>query len=135
MTNNNRRIGNSFERRLCLSLSDYGFWSHNLAQNSSGQPFDVMAARNGKTYPIDCKVCTNNTFNMERIEENQFCAMTLWRETGNGEGWFAMELNDGTVYMLSLSHLEAFIADERTTLSERFIKHGFPLQEWVRLCK
>ena len=70
MTNDNRKVGTSFERKLCLILSEHGFWCHNLAQNSQGQPFDVIAARNGKTYPIDCKVCSNNLFKLERVETN-----------------------------------------------------------------
>lgn len=45
--NVNRKVGTGFERDLCLSLSGCGFWAHNLAQNSQGQPFDVIAARNG----------------------------------------------------------------------------------------
>ena len=53
MTNTNRKTGTSFERELCEELARYGFWAHNLAQNSAGQPFDVIAARDGKVYPID----------------------------------------------------------------------------------
>ena len=50
MTNDNRKVGTSFEQTLCRRLSDYGFWAHNLAQNKQGQPFDVIAARHGYTY-------------------------------------------------------------------------------------
>ena len=46
-SNDNKKVGNTFERDLCLSLSGYGFWAHNLAQNSQGQPFDVLAAKDG----------------------------------------------------------------------------------------
>ena len=89
MTNTNRKTGTSFERELCEELARYGFWAHNLAQNSAGQPFDVIAARDGKVYPIDAKVCEKDVFRLVRIEDNQFSAMTLWKDTGNGEGWFA----------------------------------------------
>ncbi len=60
--NVNRKVGTGFERDLCLSLSGCGFWAHNLAQDSQGQPFDVIAARNGVSYPIDCKDCSKNIF-------------------------------------------------------------------------
>ena len=81
--NVNRKVGTGFERDLCLSLSGCGFWAHNLAQNSQGQPFDVIAARNGVSYPIDCKDCSKNIFKMERIEENSFplCPFGKKRET------------------------------------------------------
>ena len=52
----NKKIGNDFEAELCEMLSLYGFWCHNLAVKSEGQPADVIAARNGKAYLIDCKV-------------------------------------------------------------------------------
>lgn len=133
--NVNRKVGNSFEKDLCRSLSAYGFWCHNLAQNSQGQPFDVIAARNGMSHPIDCKDCSKNIFKMERIEENQFSAMTLWKDTGNGEGWFALRLSNGAIYMISFSNMEAN-ALSKTVLSEREIRVlGEPFGEWVSKCK
>ena len=133
--NVNRKVGTGFERDLCLSLSGCGFWAHNLAQNSQGQPFDVIAARNGVSYPIDCKDCSKNIFKMERIEENQFSAMTLWKETGNGEGWFAIRLITGEVRFISFSTLLA-LSVLRTVLSANDIRrYGITLGEWVSQCK
>lgn len=97
MTNMNRKTGTSFERQLCTNLAGHGFWAHQMAQNSQGQPFDVIAAKNGRTYPIDCKVCEKDIFRLERVEENQYSAMILWRQTGNGEGWFALRMTNGEV--------------------------------------
>lgn len=132
--NVNRKVGNGFEKDLCHSLSAYGFWCHNLAQNSQGQPFDVIAARNGMSHPIDCKDCSKNIFKMERIEENQFSAMTLWKDTGNGEGWFALRLMNGAIYMISFSNME--VNAHLKTLSEREIRVlGEPLGKWVSRCK
>jgi Holliday junction resolvase len=133
--NVNRKVGTGFERDLCLSLSGCGFWAHNLAQNSQGQPFDVIAARNGVSYPIDCKDCSKNIFKMERIEENQYSAMSLWKSTNNGESWFALRLNDGAVYMISFSDMEVNMLT-KTALSEREIKTlGVSLEEWVKQCE
>lgn len=135
MTNDNRRVGTGFEKQLCMSLSGYGFWAHNLAQNSQGQPFDIIAARNGKSYPIDCKDCAKDIFKMERIEENQSSAMFLWRETGNGEGWFALRMTNGAVYFLSFSKLES-LSLLKTVLSASEIRQfGVPLREWVKQCE
>lgn len=133
--NVNRKVGNSFEKDLCRSLSVYGFWCHNLAQNSQGQPFDVLAARNGVSYPIDCKDCSKNIFKMERIEENQFSAMTLWKETGNGEGWFAIRMITGEVRFISFSTLWE-LSGLLTVLSANDIRRfGITLGEWVSQCK
>ena len=81
----NKKIGNDFESDFCEILFENGFWTHNLAQNASGQPADVIAARNGKTYLIDCKVCSNRGFALSRMEENQDLSMELWKDTGNGD--------------------------------------------------
>lgn len=133
--NVNRKVGTGFERDLCLSLSGCGFWAHNLAQNSQGQPFDVIAARNGVSYPIDCKDCSKNIFKMERIEENQFSAMSLWEEMGNGEGWFALRMMNGAVYFLSFTVIRNLFL-MKTVLSASEIKQfGITLGEWVSQCK
>ena len=132
--NTNRKNGTSFEKQLCASLYAYGFWVHNLAQNAQGQPFDIIAARNGKSYPIDCKVCSKGFFKMERIEENQSSAMFLWKEMGNGEGWFALGMMNGAVYMLRFSDLRD-LSYQKTVLSASEIReHGVPLGEWVEQC-
>lgn len=131
MTNDNRKVGTSFEQQLCLQLSEYGFWVHNLAQNKQGQPFDVIAARNGKTYPIDCKVCEKDIFRLERIEENQYSAMTLWRLTGNGDGWFALRLSNNEVWFLSLSDLERAMLTRKSLYWSEIKQFGYTLGEWV----
>jgi Holliday junction resolvase len=134
MTNDNRKVGTSFERKLCLILSEHGFWCHNLAQNSQGQPFDVIAARNGKTYPIDCKVCSNNLFKLERVEQNQASAMYVWWGTGNGDGWFALQLSSGEIYMICFPDITTSNVT-KSVLSEQEIRIlGVPLEEWVRRC-
>ena len=134
MSNENRKLGNQFETRLCVSLSAYNFWCHPMTQNRQGQPFDVIAARNGQTHPIDCKVCKNNVFKLSRIEENQDSAMSLWKATGNGEAWFALELDNGAVYFISHTVLMQ-LATSMSTLSLPHIKqYGVPLGEWVSQC-
>ena len=135
MTNDNRRVGTGFEKQLCMSLSGYGFWAHNLAQNSQGQPFDIIAARNGKSYPIDCKDCAKDIFKMERIEENQSSAMFLWRETGNGEGWFALRMTNGAVYFLPFSKLESLSLLKTVLSTSEIRRYGVPLREWVEQCE
>ena len=135
MTNDNRRVGTGFEKQLCMSLSGYGFWAHNLAQNSQGQPFDIIAARNGKSYPIDCKDCAKDIFKMERIEENQSSAMFLWRETGNGEGWFALRMTNGAVYFLPFSRLKSLSLSKTVLSAFEIREYGVPLREWVEQCE
>ena len=131
MTNTNRKTGTSFERELCEELARYGFWAHNLAQNSAGQPFDVIAARDGKVYPIDAKVCEKDVFRLVRIEDNQFSAMTLWKDTGNGDGWFALKLSCGKVYMIPLSLMETNTHTKTVLSRSDILEDGVPLELWV----
>lgn len=134
MTNTNRKIGTGFEKELCLSLYGYGFWAHNLAQNSQGQPFDVIAAKNGHTYPIDCKVCEKDIFRLERVEENQYSAMTLWRQTGNGEGWFALRMTNGEVWLISFEDMERAMLTRKSLYWSEIRQFGITLKEWVSKC-
>lgn len=127
---NNRKLGNDFETAFCEILFENGFWVHNLAQNQAGQPADVIAARNGRAYLIDCKVCSNRGFALSRIEENQDLSMDLWGKCGNGEGWFAL-LFEEQVYMIQ--HYEMLMFEEQcTNIGGDVIRQfGVPLEEWM----
>lgn len=129
---NNRKMGNSFEQELCKILSNYGFWAHNLKQDNSGQPADVIAVRNKVPYLIDAKVCSNNKFPLSRIEENQHLAMDMWEMCGNGVGWFALKL-ENQIYMLSY-----YILDNTRSLTlsaDDICSVGIPIEKWVTKCK
>ena len=127
----NKKIGNDFESDFCEILFNEGFWTHNLAQNANGQPADVIAARNGKTYLIDCKVCSNQGFALSRMEENQDLSMELWKDCGNGEGWFAI-LVEGRIFMVSHSIIN-FQRSLKSRMSKLDIEtYGVPLERWIK---
>ncbi len=126
----NKKLGNSFESEFCETLAEEGFWTHNLAQNSAGQPADVIAVKDGKAYLIDCKVCSRDRFSLNRIEENQSLSMELWRDCGNGEGWFALEFSD-QVYMLTLDSLRNCSNRYGTMTRELAATYGCTLGDWL----
>lgn len=128
---NNKRIGNSFEAEFCEILFENGFWTHNLAQNASGQPADVIAARNGKTYLIDCKVCSVRGFALSRMEENQDLSMELWKSTGNGEGWFAVLIGEQIV-MIPHFTVKALRATQSYMNELELREYGTPLEKWLK---
>ena len=105
---NNKTLGNSFEQELCERLSEHGFWTHNLAMNKAGQPADILAVRNKIAYLIDAKVCSSRGFALSRVEENQELAMSLWNARGNGQGWFALKVPTGDIYMIPHFCIQAF---------------------------
>ena len=127
----NKKIGNDFENRFVEILSQEGYWCHLFAQNQAGQPADVIAVRNGKAYLIDCKVCVNDTFPFSRIESNQHTAMTLWKQSGNGDGWFALQLSNKDIYMI-FHDLMMALSLNQSSIGEGLITHyGFPLERWL----
>lgn len=131
---NNRKMGNSFETELCEILSNYGFWVHPMRQDNSGQPADIIAVRNKVSYLIDAKVCSDNKFPLSRVEENQDLAMELWRECGNGTGWFALKLGS-RIYMVS-HYIMTTYKDKQFSLSAKEIAElGIPIDKWVKKCK
>lgn len=134
---NNKKLGNGFEDELCEILSSLGYWSHNLKQNNSGQPADVIAVKNKHAYLIDCKVCSNNRFVLSRIEENQDLAMDLWNGCNNGIGWFALKLNEDEpqIYMISHYVMKAYRDRKHSLSAAEIYELGIPLEIWVMKCK
>ena len=130
----NRAMGNCFEDELCKILFANGFWSHNLKQNSSGQPADVIAVRNKVSYLIDAKVCSNDEFPFSRIEENQDLAMDLWKDCGNGIGWFALKLHE-QIYMISHYTMIAYRNRQKSLYAKEIVELGIPIDKWVKKCK
>lgn len=135
MNRSNRAVGNEFEQDLCEMLYECGFWSHNLKQNNSGQPADVIAVRNKVAHLIDAKDCSSKGFDLRRIEENQILAMRLWEECGNGQGWFALRVND-EVYMLSYPIVMVLQKGSRRSIPlEDIPNFARPFREWVKKCE
>lgn len=126
----NKKIGNDFESVFCEILFQQGFWCHNLAQNQAGQPADVIAVRNGKSYLIDCKVCSRGRFPFSRIEDNQHCAMTTWEDSGNGVGWFALLCSDH-IFMVDYKTLIQLDKTQSSISYSEMCFHGNALESWV----
>ena len=128
---NNKTIGNSFEQELCEKLSEYGYWVHNLAMNKAGQPADIIAVRNKVAHLIDAKVCSSRGFALSRIEENQELAMTLWEERGNGQGWFALQIPTGDIYMIPHICMQGYKRVQSSLSFSEIQELGKPLGKWV----
>ena len=131
---NNKRLGNSFEAEFCEILFENGFWTHNLAQNASGQPADVIAARNGRTYLIDCKVCSNRGFALSRMEENQDLSMELWKDTGNGDGWFALKVEEEEIVMIPHLSVKSLMRKKSVLNLTDIREYGVKLERWLKKC-
>lgn len=130
----NKKVGNDFERELCDLLAAEGFWVHNLAMNSAGQPADVIAVRNGKAFLIDCKDCIGDRFVLSRVEENQRLAMDLWVQCGNEQGLFAIKI-EGEIYMIDYGAIRHLSKTIRSLKIRDMTYIGIPIGEWVKMCE
>ena len=127
----NKSTGTAFEREFSQMLSDNGFWAHCLSDNRNGQPFDVIAARNGATYVFDCKDCQGDAFLLSRIEENQHNAMTLWSMTGNRQGLFVVRIQETVIIV---PHRMLTIMKENGSKQVRYkelLRCGRTFNQWM----
>lgn len=102
---NNKATGTQFEQDFAKILAKHGFWAHRMQDNKNGQPFDIIAAKNGNVYAIDCKDCQSEVFLLKRMEENQRNAMDLWKECGNREPVFAVRYPGHEIWLFGYSVL------------------------------
>ena len=135
MVKSNRAVGNAFEQEFSELLYAYGFWCHRLTQDSAGQPADVIAVKNKIAYLIDCKDCSAKGFDLRRVEENQITAMQLWNECGNGQGWFAIKVPTGDIYMLPVFVIMAYRGRQSSLSFAEIHELGKPIEKWVTKCK
>lgn len=128
----NKSNGTAFEKEFAELLSRHGFWVHRLQDNHNGQPFDVIAAKDGETMAFDCKDCRGDTFYLRRIEENQRNAMKLWQECGNPEGVFVVRYPDGEIFLFPVSELDEAWSDGMRHIDRGHAKYyGAPLHAWL----
>lgn len=92
---NNKRLGMGFEREVCEQLRKDGYWVHFITPDARGaQPFDIVAARYGVAFAIDCKTSKEHIFRIDRLEDNQIMAFEKWLACGNTEPFLFVKYND-----------------------------------------
>lgn len=127
----NKALGTSFEQRLADKLYEHGFWVHLLTQNQAGQPADIIAVKDNRAVLIDAKVCSNGKFDTSRIESNQLGSMKVWRESGNMEWWFALEMPNEEIYFVPGQVAATWEAREsQSTIYSRDMDKFLNLEGW-----
>ena len=127
----NKKLGNKFEKELSEILYDAGYWVHLLNQNKNGQPADIIAIKNGKSYLIDAKECTREIFPLKRMEYNQELSMGLWIECGNTTPYFALKARN-EIYMVDYTTVIDLISKGKKQLNlEDMNKYGVRLATWL----
>ena len=129
----NRSVGTGFESEFCETLSKHGFWAHNLANRAEGQPADVIAAKDGIAFLIDCKTCEKDVFRLDRVEENQELAMSKWLGCGNMGAYFAIKLmSTGEVFMVRYEDIKRLMLARVKSLKRRDLIAYTTLEMWLR---
>lgn len=127
----NLAAGSKFERLLAGILSSDGFWVLRIPQNAGGQqPADLIAIKGRYHALIDCKVVSGDRFNLDRIEDNQYNAMTKFRDIGGEVGWFAILMPDGSIHMLDLDTVNAMDGQRKRSLNLRELYDLMTLLDW-----
>lgn len=129
----NKKLGSDFEQEVCQILSEAGYWVHNFANRTNGQPVDIIASRLGHTMIIDAKVCSQGFFETRRLEENQILSMRKWFECGNLEAYLFFLLPDESVYSMWVrgpESLNMILAAKR--IPEKIIRKQYCWREGVQ---
>lgn len=128
-TTTNKKIGNDFESELCDMFAAKGYWAHNFAQKSSGQPCDIIVQRDNDTYLIDAKVCSDGSFKLSRVEDNQIRAMKLFYNCGGNPGFFALKLGE-EVFLVPLGVISKLPG---STINDKTIRsRGITFEEFTQ---
>lgn len=128
----NKAAGTRFEKELAGILADHWFWVHLFQDNKNGQPCDVIAAKNGRAYLIDCKDCQSEIFPLSRIEENQYNAMILFSMMGNAPGMFAIRFPDRQIYLMPYTKLQELQEAGFKRINETVCRtQGITLEQWL----
>lgn len=128
----NKSIGTQFENEFADILAENRFWVHNFQDNKNGQPCDVIASKNGKSFLFDCKDCETKFFQLRRMEENQLSAMTLFEMYGNEPGMFAIRFPTTHIYLMNFRKMKEMRDTGFKRIDETICKAlGMRLEEWL----
>lgn len=129
----NRTLGGKFEQELSHVLADHGFWVHVMQQNKAGQPADIIALKGKFHTLIDCKlVSDDNGFPFDRMEDNQKFAMRMFQRKCGELCYFAIQLPDDSVWMVSLERLETLKGRGKKRLLDKEIRtQTWSLEKWL----
>lgn len=89
-----KKIGNAFEQSFARLLANNGFWVMRIPDDRQGQPFDIIAAKDGVSYAFECKTCQNGRFGLRRVEVNQRYAIKSYMDSGNSHAYFSFLYNN-----------------------------------------
>ena len=119
----NKSEGTKFEKQVAEKLYADGWLVHLLTQSAAGQPADIIAVKDITTMLIDCKDCKGKSFDLNRVEENQMNAMSLFTDRTMGLAMFAIQLN-GKTYFVDYKAIKHVIEQGAKTVKEQWLENN-----------
>ena len=92
----NKKRGSNFEREFASILSAHGFWVR--LDKGYAQTCDIIAGKDNKIYLFECKTCSRDYFDLNRIEDNQDFSRLIFKKCGNEEAWMVYKAKD-SIYL------------------------------------
>lgn len=107
-----------------------------MTQNKFGQPADIIAVNGHNAILIDAKVCKNNRFSLERVEDNQFTAMSYWTQITKNPSGFACYLEESNeIKFIEFLVIRTLILRDVKAINPSDWKKIRNFDEFVELCK
>ena len=119
MYHNNKELGNDFESKLEDILGNYGYWVYHTPNKNSGQPCDLILAKDNYIILLDSKHCDKDYFEFKHIQENQLLCFELNKRKGNINTGFA-------IYFKPLDEWFVMSYDKYTSLANLLKKRAYP---------
>ena len=119
MYHNNKELGNDFENKLEKILSNYSYWVYHTPNKNSGQPCDLILAKDNYIILLDSKHCDKEYFEFKHIQENQLLCFELNKRKGNINTGFA-------IYFKPLNEWFVMSYDKYTYLAKMLKKRANP---------
>lgn len=96
-----KKIGNKAEKDFAKLMFNRGWWVHIFADKVTGQPFDIVMAKNNTAWFLDVKHVKDKDYLLHsRIEENQKNAFTMLMNRGSSNCGFAVKFSEFGWYFL-----------------------------------
>lgn len=74
--------GKAFEKEFLEILSSKGYWAYRFPI-MGGQPCDIIAVKGDIAKFFECKTSDSDTFNISRLESNQWTSIDYLASCGN----------------------------------------------------
>jgi hypothetical protein len=118
-----KEIGNRREKEFANRMFNAGWWVHILANNTNGQPFDIVMTKNNITWFLDVKnVATGDVFTLDRIEENQINAFDMLVRRGTTNCGLAIVFDDNVFYLLEYKMMKDLLENRLSTVTKSSLK-------------